>query len=326
MRGCENSPKRRPFRAVFAGLALCALCIATAAARPFVVYERSDRGTEVYSLDIQRKRSENLTNHRAHDWEPDWSPDGRRIVFLSDRVWNPELFVMERDGRGVRRVTDHENREHEPSWSPDGSEIAVALRSAADQTSTIAAIDVDTGKVRPITAGPEDRWPHWSPGGSKILFTRYVEDELRLFVVDRAGGREQMLVRRAYGGRWSPNGREIAYSVRGNGLGIYDIRTGAALHIDPPLPEVIDEVLGRDIENRPLDPAWTADGRSLVFRDVEQDLYRVDIDDGDIHQLPATGVEYPKWHDSAFVRGVEPAGKSPFSWGWIKALGRRRPD
>jgi Tol biopolymer transport system component len=325
MQGCAISPRRRPFGALLAGCALYSLCIVTSAARPFVVYERLDRGTEVYSLDVQRKRSENLTNHRAHDWEPDWSPDGRRIVFLSDRVWNPELFVMDRDGRGVRRVTDHENQEHEPSWSPDGSEIAVALQSAADQTSAIAAIDVDTGEVRPITTGPWDRWPHWSPGGTKLVYTRVVGREARLVVVDRDGAREQMLVRRAYSGRWSPDGQQIAYVAMDGGLGIYDIHTGVTRHIDPRLPDVIDEVLGRDIENRPYDPTWTADGQSLVFRDVERDLYRVDIADGDVHQLPAVDVEYPKWYDSAFVRGVAPAGKRPFSWGWLKGLGTAPP-
>jgi hypothetical protein len=84
-------------------------------------------------------------------------------------------------------------------------------------------------------------------------------------------------------------------------------------------------VLGRDIENRPLNPTWAADGQSLVFRDVEEDLYRVDIEDGDVHQLPATRVRGPKWHDTAFARGVELGGKRPFSWGWLKALGTAGP-
>ena len=54
---------------------------------------------------------------------PDWSPDGRRIVFVAEVDDQEELFVINADGTGRRRITEHPAREGHPHWSPDGGRI-----------------------------------------------------------------------------------------------------------------------------------------------------------------------------------------------------------
>ncbi len=60
----------------------------------------------------------NLSNHRADDFGPAWSPDGSRIAFSSDRDGNFEVYVMNADGSGQTRLTDNPGIDTNPAWSP----------------------------------------------------------------------------------------------------------------------------------------------------------------------------------------------------------------
>ena len=60
----------------------------------------------------------NLTQHPADDWDPSWSPDGRCIVFMSEREGNRELYVMDKDGARVIRLTNNPAADKNPAWSP----------------------------------------------------------------------------------------------------------------------------------------------------------------------------------------------------------------
>ena len=69
----------------------------------------------------------NLTNDPAFDGWPGWSPDGRRIVFASNRKTKGkdyDISVMSSDGSGVRRLTNVPGRNTSPKWSPEGSRIS----------------------------------------------------------------------------------------------------------------------------------------------------------------------------------------------------------
>lgn len=65
----------------------------------------------------------NLTNSVDNSFRPDWSPDGQRIVFMSERDGNRELYVMNADGSNPVRLTDNVGDDNQPRWSPDGSTI-----------------------------------------------------------------------------------------------------------------------------------------------------------------------------------------------------------
>src|SRR5688572_13502857 len=54
---------------------------------------------------------------------PSWSPDGRRLVFQSDRHGSTELYVIDADGNNERRLTFNGGDDTHPSWSPDGQWI-----------------------------------------------------------------------------------------------------------------------------------------------------------------------------------------------------------
>ena len=57
-----------------------------------------------------------LTNNRAQDVEPRWSPDGRKIVFTSNRDGNNEIYVMNADGSAQTDVSRHPGNDEAPAW------------------------------------------------------------------------------------------------------------------------------------------------------------------------------------------------------------------
>ena len=79
------------------------------------------------------------------DYFAAWSPDGRSIVFTSDRGGNGDLYVIGADGRGERELTTDDFREFGGAWSPDGSLIAFAGNSRGNLEVEVVAPTARTG-------------------------------------------------------------------------------------------------------------------------------------------------------------------------------------
>ncbi|MFQ5406790.1 MAG: hypothetical protein ACE5FI_00015 [Anaerolineales bacterium] len=90
-----------------------------------------DGNWEIYAMDTAcfnqpdtcADRSVRLTDNDAEDFEPQWSPDGSRITWFTDRDGNYEIYVMDADGGRPRRLTVAPGADTHPSWSPDGQFI-----------------------------------------------------------------------------------------------------------------------------------------------------------------------------------------------------------
>ena len=147
-----------------------------------------------------------------------WSPDGSKIVFVSLRDGNGELYLMDSDGSNQVRLTNTSENETGPVWSPDGTEIAFSYFSGGGNH--VALINADGTDRRTITEGTN---PSWAPDGSKIAFSRtrktgcflgYCQSDLRTVKVD--GTKDTLLVSGAAQVSWSPDGRRIAFRRLGD--------------------------------------------------------------------------------------------------------------
>ena len=133
-----------------------------------------------------------LSNNFFDDWNPSWSPDGKRIAFTSSRDGNQEIHVMDADGGNQRNLTNKPRHDDEPSWSPDGKRITFAR---AGRNREIYVMDADGGNQRNLTNNPRsDSQPSWSPDGKHIAFVSNRDGNREIYVINADGaGQTQRL-------------------------------------------------------------------------------------------------------------------------------------
>ncbi len=134
-------------------------------------------------FDVAAKKAEPLTRGLSDDDEPAWSPDGRRIAFVSRQtpepreIGNTDIFVIDaRSGATPRRLTDFAGPDGgRPTWSPDGQSIAFLRgdepRYYAYQQTSLAIVPSDGGAVRILTTSLDRPIfsPRFSADGASIL-------------------------------------------------------------------------------------------------------------------------------------------------------------
>ncbi len=140
-----------------------------------VVFNSDKHGVdnlEIYSMRLDGSRLTNLTSHKGCDTEPSWSPDGSKIVFVSDRNSSlicSSIYLMDADGSNQTRLTFSKSKDYSPCWSPDGTRIGFcSQRTSKDQIFVIKANGDSVACLSDGTAS--DKFPCWSPDGNRIIF------------------------------------------------------------------------------------------------------------------------------------------------------------
>lgn len=145
-------------------------------------------------------------------------PLNGKIVFVSDRDGNAEIYSMLPDGTNIQRLTFNERGDYEPDWSPDGSKI-VFTSFRENVTSDIYIMDADGSNVVNITNSPDigNGYPSWSPDGTRIAFTQMMGDSSDIYVIN-IDGTGLLKVADGQGEMnnlmptWSPDGTEIMFT------------------------------------------------------------------------------------------------------------------
>jgi TolB protein len=137
--------------------------------RGFVRFFPSNQGfllirSEIWRVKADGRDARRLTRTRKEieDFFPAWSPDGRRIAFVSDRTGSRDIYVMDRNGRALRRLTRTPGEDRWPVWAPHGQRIAfISDRSGNDEIFVMKANGSDE---RRLTRSPRaDDQPVWRP-------------------------------------------------------------------------------------------------------------------------------------------------------------------
>ncbi len=139
-----------------------------------------------------------LTKNWAIDVSPSWSPDGKHIVFVSDRAGHPDLYVLQPETEKIRRLTFEGSYNADPDWSPRGDGIVYVSR--VNGRFQIFRIRPDGTDRRQLTKGAGDHLkPSWSPDGRLIVFSADQEGSQDLYLMRGDGTGVKRLT-------WSPHG------------------------------------------------------------------------------------------------------------------------
>jgi len=148
-----------------------------------------DGNSEVFRIRSGGEGSpQRLTRNWAIDVSPSWSPDGRQLVFVSDRAGRPDLYILQIEDDKIRRLTFEGSYNTDPEWSPRGDEIAYVSRVGGNFH--VFRIRPDGTDRRQLTEGFGDhQTPSWSPDGRLIVFasTRGGSSDLYLMRSDGTG-------------------------------------------------------------------------------------------------------------------------------------------
>ena len=199
-----------------------------------------------------------LTDHPAADFEPVWSPDKRQLAFVSTRDGNPEIYLIDINGKNLRRLTENPAKDTLPAWSPDGKEIA--LVSTRDGNAEIYLLNVESGQpVRLTNHLAEDTHPAWSPDGRQIIFQSDRDGDMELYTMSRDGDLlQQVTTNEVYDGEpdWSPDGFYFAFVSERESLA--DIYVCEAVKCNP-------RRLSGKFDSERRQPVWEPNGGMLSY-------------------------------------------------------------
>ncbi|HEY1910508.1 MAG TPA: amidohydrolase family protein [Vicinamibacterales bacterium] len=229
-----------------------------------------------------------LTNDPAVDIDPAWSPDGRRLAFVSDRGGHMDLWIRDLATAADLQLTHEQGSLSGPAWSPDGTHIAVLVDRVGMLSVPVAPGSQPAGFISP--SGHELGRPTWASDSRSVAMgellpysNRYREglNQLSLYSFEFQQRTNTILFpehsagnRQDTGPVWSPNGTQMAFVTEGRLWTANVDEKGAATA--PPFPIADDQ---------PESPSWEGDSRHIVYQ-TPAGLHRVLADGGPPDTIP----------------------------------------
>ena len=269
---------------------------------PWLVFASRRSGfEEVYLMKSDGSAERQIGDLQLIFSTPAISPDGSLIAFSAGPDGSQTLWVMKRNGTGLRQLTTSGDA-GDPAWSPDGTRIVFSNLPTHTAGVGIFVINVDGTGLAQLTWNT-DAMPAWSPDGHRIAFARNVATWSTaywdVFVMDADGSNVSRLTTTGGGGNsgfsghpaWSPDGERIAFSSNR----IYSQVEIYVMNAD-----------GSGLTQLTFDSAnddcatWSPDGASLVFhsdRSGNYDIWKMNADGSNLTQLTTDpGADlFPYW-------------------------------
>jgi len=211
--------------------------------------------SQIFSIKADGTDLKRLTSLPAGACSPDWSPDGRQLIFVSPCIEKASqypdsgLFILDLETGEVMALPFDPAGDFEPAWSPDGQKIA--FTSLRDGTLQVYVFNFSDSSLTNLTSGSatQSRYPAWSPDSSRIVYTVLRIGLLQIWSMFADGSQKQQLVRTGgtfseYLPSWSPDGTFLLFSQTNDIITVpsalirFDLQTGNSSQLPIPRPVV----------------------------------------------------------------------------------------
>jgi Tol biopolymer transport system component len=182
---------------------------------------------DIFEADPDGSNLKRLTDAPGYDAEGSYSPDGRKIVFTSQRDGDLEIYVMDADGKNPKRITQAKGYDGGPFFSPDGGRILYRgdHRDDGQMNLQLRLVNADGSGDTALTDNPIFNWcPFWHPSGKYFIFTQADHrgrPNYDLFLMKPDGsGLTRVTFDPAFDGLpvFSPDGKKLMWTSKRGGL------------------------------------------------------------------------------------------------------------
>jgi len=230
----------------------------------FASYPYFEGVSDIYVMNPDGSNPINLTNNSsADDSEPAFSPDARKIAFMSNRDGNQEIYVMDANGSNQRRLTNNAASDSGPSFSADGSKIVfVSNRHGNKEIYTMGSDGSNQIRLTGTSSNEED--PAFSPDGSKIAFTSDGAGNQEIYVMGSDGSNQRRLTNNPASDSeptFSPDGSKIAFTSDRDG----GDREIYAMNQDGSGQTNLTNDANTSAPSHDSEPAFSPDGSKIAF-------------------------------------------------------------
>jgi len=208
-----------------------------------LIFEERMVNSSLWSMDLssigENDARSQVTASKGRNGAAELSPDGRRIVFISDRSGSDEIYTCNANGSNLLRLTNlgDANAPGVPRWSPDGQKIL--FDSVFRGHTAVFVIQANGGPARPLTDQASDNLnPSWSHDGKWIYFTSNRSGQWQIWKMPSQSGEVRQLTRQGgFSGFESSDGKSIYYAKTASEPDIWrlHLEDGREAAISPPL-------------------------------------------------------------------------------------------
>ncbi len=197
-----------------------------------------DEHYDIWEYTLADKSLKNLTHTRGYDAEGGWSPDGKKLVFASnrsayekplskedeerlkiDKQYFMEIYTSDADGSNVTRLTEAPGYDGGPFFSADSKQICWRRFTPKGDQAEVWVMNVDGSNQRPVTKLGAMSWaPYFHPSGEYLIFTTNLQGfaNFELYIVDTAGKHDPVRVTTTEGFDglpvFSPDGKKLSWT------------------------------------------------------------------------------------------------------------------
>ncbi len=181
-------------------------------------------------MDIDGENIRQLTSETQGACQPDWSPNGSRLAYISpcagaqERYDGASIFILNLENNRTDLISTLATGDYDPAWSPDGSRLAFTSLQTGKPQVFIYEFESGTAHIL-MNRSTVNRMPAWSPDNEQIVFVSPspVNNQPILFIVDASGVNEPHALTAQAEGRmlrpaWSPDGDLIRFDPGNSGI------------------------------------------------------------------------------------------------------------